>query len=86
MRGKTLTLAVAAVLLVVFSGRCLALDSSSLWPKILKILEKVEELEQQNKEILQNQRRILGELEGLRGAIDREPEPPPSGGERPSAP
>lgn len=86
MRRSLIALAAAALVLVSFPVRSPALDSSSLWPKLLKILQKVEALEQQNKVILQNQQRILQELEGLRGIIEREPAVPPSGGEGPSAP
>lgn len=76
MREKALTLAVAAVLFFVFFGRCPAMETATLWPKILKILEKVEGMEAQNREILQNQQRILTEMEELRTSIQQMDERP----------
>ncbi len=75
MKKNLLKVAVISLLLIMFSGKALAIDVSTLWPKILKILEKVEELEEQNKTIIQNQERILEELRQLRGTYQSGQEP-----------
>lgn len=79
MRNALPALALSALFLVSSPAASTALDASSLWPKVLSILEKVEKLEEQNREILQNQQRILEEMEGLRAAIESVDEPPGKG-------
>ena len=65
MKRAVTVLGIILIAITLTAGSAGALEVASLWPKILKILEELDGIKEQNETIIENQKLILQQIREL---------------------
>ena len=65
MKRAVTALGIILIAITLTAGSAGALEVASMWPKILKILDKLDGIKEQNEKIIENQQLILQQIRAL---------------------